>query len=310
MVASSESNDSADVFWPGYVDAISNLAINLLFVIAVMAIVVLGATLQINELLKRKNNRLADEVAFVELDKGKKLPGSGKVDPASNTTAQSEAQRPNTLGITNKNADSEIVGQGLQKNQTITLEPSKQEQQKEQQQKDQKIKEQSEQLQQLQQQLLQTVTQLNKAKSTLAKTQSSAATQGADADTKTDLKRVETVTASNVTPAPDGKNTAIVVQGGVIVNFNPNVTLLTEAEVHDVIEKMATFAPIKTSKWSITVISPKGFSEALRLGFYRASIVRNALLQSGVDGANIDMRVHESTQASANNARVIIRPAS
>jgi hypothetical protein len=63
-MAVSESNDASDIFWPGYVDAISNLAINLLFVIAVMAIVVISATLQINELLKRKDRALADDVSF------------------------------------------------------------------------------------------------------------------------------------------------------------------------------------------------------------------------------------------------------
>jgi hypothetical protein len=47
MSVSSNSDDASDIFWPGYVDAVTNLAINLLFVIAVMSIVVLAATLQI-----------------------------------------------------------------------------------------------------------------------------------------------------------------------------------------------------------------------------------------------------------------------
>eukprot|EP01034_Spumella_vulgaris_P031914 gene31914-39429_t len=46
MAGSSESNDASDIFWPGYVDAISNLAINLLFVIAVMCIVILSFVLE------------------------------------------------------------------------------------------------------------------------------------------------------------------------------------------------------------------------------------------------------------------------
>ena len=47
MSASSDSNDASDIFWPGYVDAVTNLAINLLFVIAVMSIVVISSILQI-----------------------------------------------------------------------------------------------------------------------------------------------------------------------------------------------------------------------------------------------------------------------
>ena len=50
MSGSSNTEDGSDILWPGYVDAVTNLAINLLFVIAIMSIVVLGATLQIAEL--------------------------------------------------------------------------------------------------------------------------------------------------------------------------------------------------------------------------------------------------------------------
>ena len=50
MAHASDSNDASDIFWPGYVDAVTNLAINLLFVIAVMSIVVLSAILQISKM--------------------------------------------------------------------------------------------------------------------------------------------------------------------------------------------------------------------------------------------------------------------
>lgn len=46
MAGPTDSNDASDIFWPGYVDAISNLAINLLFVIAVMCIVILSFVLE------------------------------------------------------------------------------------------------------------------------------------------------------------------------------------------------------------------------------------------------------------------------
>ena len=50
MAHASDSNDASDIFWPGYVDAVTNLAINLLFVIAVMSIVVLSAIMQISKM--------------------------------------------------------------------------------------------------------------------------------------------------------------------------------------------------------------------------------------------------------------------
>jgi len=55
------------------------------------------------------------------------------------------------------------------------------------------------------------------------------------------------------------------------------------------------------------VISPKGFSEALRLSYYRANTVRNVLIENGVVGGAIDLKILESTQAGANNAKVLVK---
>ena len=53
MSVSSDSGDASEIFWPGYVDAVTNLAINLLFVIAVMSIITLATSL---ELMKKPKN--------------------------------------------------------------------------------------------------------------------------------------------------------------------------------------------------------------------------------------------------------------
>jgi len=46
MTSDSEFEDGvADIFWPGYVDAVTNLALNLLFIVALMFIITVGATL-------------------------------------------------------------------------------------------------------------------------------------------------------------------------------------------------------------------------------------------------------------------------
>lgn len=50
MAGASNSDDDSGIFWPGYVDAVTNLAINLLFVIAVMALSILAAVLQIGKM--------------------------------------------------------------------------------------------------------------------------------------------------------------------------------------------------------------------------------------------------------------------
>jgi len=68
MSAASESNDASDIFWPGYVDAVTNLAINLLFVIAVMSIVVISTIMQIS---KMKPEQVKPEDKAVERVFGK-----------------------------------------------------------------------------------------------------------------------------------------------------------------------------------------------------------------------------------------------
>lgn len=287
MAASSDSNDASDIFWPGYVDAISNLAINLLFVIAVMAIVVIGATLQINDLLKRKDRALGNDVAYTVMETNDKQSGSGKSTAQSSTNAESQGQQAYASGGKSEQpkAQPEIQPQVLQQ-----------------------------QLETVQQQLRSTQVQLSEAKAALVKAQSASGSSPQKIDgvtgSETASRRVEIVAPSNAnTQAPAGSNAAQVVNGGVIVPFDANAIELNPTLVPGVLEKMATFAPVKSSKWQITVIVPKGFTEAKRLGFYRANALRNALLQNGVSGDNIDVKTLESNQPSADNTRVIIRPA-
>jgi hypothetical protein len=69
---------------------------------------------------------------------------------------------------------------------------------------------------------------------------------------------------------------------------------------------LPSYGSLTSGRWQITVITPKGFTEAGRLAYYRAVAVRNVLLQNGVPGTAIDIRVLESVQAGANNARVTV----
>jgi hypothetical protein len=87
MSISDDTDDHNSTFWPGYVDAVVNLAINLLFVIAVLSIVVLGATLQIAELSKKPTpvvqlenlpSKEAYDEALKALEKAEKAKASGE----------------------------------------------------------------------------------------------------------------------------------------------------------------------------------------------------------------------------------------
>jgi outer membrane protein OmpA-like peptidoglycan-associated protein len=241
MAAASDSNDASDIFWPGYVDAVTNLAINLLFVIAVMCIVILSFVLE-------------------ETTKGKPQPGDA---PVVSQSASNQASKDATAAM-----------QQLQKENA-------------------KLKQELQSLQQA----------------------SAAASSGASGSPQrsnvvNNTPKTETVNArQEVMKDEKGQSSMNTVGAGLIVNFDPKVVTLSPEEGKDVITRLDAFGPVKTTRWQITVISPKGFSESARLAYYRAVAVRNVLIQNGVPGDQINMRVVESAQAGADSARVTVNPA-
>jgi outer membrane protein OmpA-like peptidoglycan-associated protein len=250
MSVSSNSDDASDIFWPGYVDAVTNLAINLLFVIAVMSIVVLAATLQIAELSKRKATL---------------GPTAAETTPAG-TPEFTLAELQDDLRVAQAN---------LKSTQARLVESQ------------QKIK-QSE------------ATQIPAATPSPSSSSTSASASP--------IARTETVAvAASKTPASTEAVSLQDVSGGLVVNFAKDAITLTSAESSEIVTKLATFGNLRTNRWLITVISPKGFSEALRLSYYRANTVRNVLIENGVVGGAIDLKIQESTQAGANNAKVLVK---
>ena len=53
MAATSDSGEAADIFWPGYVDAVTNLAINLLFVIYLSSLILIVSTMTVGNLVTK-----------------------------------------------------------------------------------------------------------------------------------------------------------------------------------------------------------------------------------------------------------------
>ena len=249
MSVSSNSDDASDIFWPGYVDAVTNLAINLLFVIAVMSIVVLAATLQIAELSKRK--------------------ATLGPTPAETTPAGTPE-----FTLAELQDDLRVAQANLKSTQARLVESQRKIQQSE-------------------------------ATQTPAATPSSSSSSSASASP---ISRTETVAVA--APKTSAATEAVSLQdvsGGLVVNFAKDAITLTSAESSEIVTKLATFGNLRTNRWLITVISPKGFSEALRLSYYRANTVRNVLIENGVVGGAIDLKIQESTQAGANNAKVLVK---
>jgi len=248
MSVSSNSDDASDIFWPGYVDAVTNLAINLLFVIAVMSIVVLAATLQIAELSKRK--------------------ATLGPTPAETTPAGTPE-----FTLAELQDDLRVAQANLKSTQARLVESQRKIQQSE-------------------------------ATQTPAATPSSSSSSASASP----IARTETVAvAAPKTPASTEAVSLQDVSGGLVVNFAKDAITLTSAESSEIVTKLATFGNLRTNRWLITVISPKGFSEALRLSYYRANTVRNVLIENGVVGGAIDLKILESTQAGANNAKVLVK---
>jgi outer membrane protein OmpA-like peptidoglycan-associated protein len=250
MSVTSNSDDASDIFWPGYVDAVTNLAINLLFVIAVMSIVVLAATLQIAELSKRK--------------------ATLGPTPAETTPAGTPE-----FTLAELQDDLRVAQANLKSTQARLVESQRKIQQSE-------------------------ATQIPAATPSPSYSSSSSSASP--------ISRTETVAVA--APKTSAATEAVSLQdvsGGLVVNFAKDAITLTSAESSEIVTKLATFGNLRTNRWLITVISPKGFSEALRLSYYRANTVRNVLIENGVVGGAIDLKIQESTQAGANNAKVLVK---
>ena len=96
--------------------------------------------------------------------------------------------------------------------------------------------------------------------------------------------------------------------GGVLVVFDKDVLRLSESESQELMSKIKTLVAQDNLRFEIRVNTPRGFSESSRMAYYRVNEIRNVMLQSGVNPQRLAMRVIESDNPSANNARVLVKP--
>ena len=289
MSVSSDSNDASDIFWPGYVDAVTNLAINLLFVIAVMSIVVLGFTLQLAQMTKnkvvtettspQKSNGAAAEDIYLKNNEEDAKADSAK--PSANVDATTSA----------KTALKEI-----QKQLSVAQQALKQ------------VQSESTQTQ-IKQALSQAETDAKQLKQQLDKSeQTKKQSEKVQTETQTaqqsplQSEKVETIKAEQqkITPAAGEKAAQSSIAGGLVVKFSPDVVELAQAEASELVNKLSSAGSLASKRWQIQVISPKGYSEAARLSYYRVNAVRNVLLQNGVPASAIDLRISESADPAAD----------
>lgn len=229
-MSTSDSDDMSEIMWPGYVDAVTNLAINLLFVIAVMSIVVMAATLQLSKMSKKE----------VEVEQ------QSKYEKTTQTVDALHAQ----------------LLQSEQENQNLK-------------------------------------SQLSAARQAVREAQSRSA--GVTAS-RTDVIQTQAPVRAETR---DGVVDAMR-DGAIVVRFPADGVAMGEQDKQMLSQKLQ--GQDKTRAWEVRVIAQRGFSEALRLAYFRAQAVRSALIEMNIPAASIELRILETDQAQADNRQVLVLP--
>lgn len=221
-----ENNDGSDHFWPGYVDAVTNLVLNLLFLLTIMTVAVFMFALE----LGRASRGGSDKPPVASTKHGAEAASKATADPVTeNIALKREIKRLNMELSQRVSQNAQPVRGGLAKTVDVT-------------------------------------SNVPKPQSGLDKT-----------------------AASNLE---------------IVVRFTDEAVAFTPAE-HDRLRE--SLKPVIASgKAGIHVEVPAGFSEAKRMGFYRAMAVRNLLIEMKMPKDNINVSVVEG-KSNANASLVMVR---
>lgn len=225
MSARHSDDDGSDTFWPGYVDAVTNLVLNLLFLLTIMTVAVFMFALELGRASKGGPDKATAGTGKEAAAVAAKTP----TDPAKeNVALKREIERLNVL---------------------------------------------------LAQQTPRKVASGGPAK---------------------------TVDVTSMVPKPQsGVDKTVVSNAEMLVRFTEEAVAFTPEEQAQLLESLKPL--VAGGKATIRVEVPAGFSEAKRMGFYRAMAVRNLLIEMNLPKENIDVSVVEG-KSSANPALVRVRP--
>ena len=220
-------SDGSDIFWPGYVDAVTNLVLNLLFLLTIMTVAVFMFALE----LGRASKGGADKTLVASSKQGSAVVSKTITDPVKeNIALKREIQRLNMQ-----------LAQRVPPN-VQPVQPGG-----------------------------------------LAKT----------------------VDVTSSVPKPlSGVDKTVASDLEVVVRFKDEAVAFTPAEHDRLLESLKPI--VASGKTGIYVDVPAGFSEAKRMGFYRAMAVRNLLIEMKLPKDRIDVSVREGKN-SANASIVKVR---
>lgn len=227
MSARHSDDDGSDIFWPGYVDAVTNLVLNLLFLLTIMTVAVFMFALE----LGRASQGGAGQPPVVSTKQDAEVVSKPTADPVKeNIALKREIQRLN-MQLAQR------VSQNVQSVQLGDL--------------------------------------------------------------------VKTVDVTSKLPKPlNGLDKTLASDFEIIVRFTDDAVAFTPEEHDRLLESLKSI--VTSGKASIDVEVPAGFSEAKRMGFYRAMAVRNLLIEMKMPKENINVSVLEG-KSSANASLVRVK---
>lgn len=297
-------NDGSDIFWPGYVDAVTNLVLNLLFLLTIMTVAVFMFALELgrashsgqgkppvaaagkhevenpaktsadqlkeNIALKREieelNKKLNQQAKQLgQAERGAKMASAPHTAPPERT--QHNTVQPGPLAASpGQTGTVDLAGQTGKAD----------------------------------------IARLN-AKANLggqtAKTFPAGQMQSPESLVSAGEVEKTVEVTSRIARPQNGLDKTLPSDLGIIVRFMDDAVAFTTAE-HDLL--LESLRPIAASgKANIHVEVPAGFSEAKRMGFYRAMAVRNLLIEMKVPTEKIEVSVLEGKgNANASLVRV------
>jgi hypothetical protein len=220
-------SDGSDIFWPGYVDAVTNLVLSLLFLLTIMTVAVFMFALELGRASQGGPGKIPVASKKQDADVEHK---ATKDTVAENIALKREIERLNM----------QLTRQAAQQGQPV-------------------------------------------------------AAGG--------LTKTVDVT-SNVPKPQSGLDKTLATDFEIVVRFKDEAVAFTQAE-HD--RLLETLKPaVASGKATIHVEVPAGFSEAKRMGFYRAMAVRNLLIEMKMPKDHINVSVREG-KSSANASLVRVR---
>lgn len=261
---------SAETFWPGYVDAVTNLVLNLLFVVVIMTVAVFMFAMELGRMQPKTKPEISE-----------KPPQAFSAD----TPAGRERGNAGTSSVTQSEALRQKEAQVAALQSRVQALESEARQRR-----------------------LAGRSDATAGESSKAPEQAlPAGSQGTPAGASSEPPKV--ITATGLPTAPErGIEKAIPTggpAGGIVIKFADDAVALVRSEVDDLRRALGPIAAAGGAK--IEVVVPAGFSEARRLGFYRAMAVRNELIEMKIPANRIEISVRDGS-AGADSSRVMVSP--